>query len=331
MSRIVRFHEIGGPEVLKLEEVDVGLPAANEIRVAVKAIGLNRAESMFRTDVYIETPKFPAKLGYEAAGIVEAVGKDVDAFKPGDAVSVIPPSSITRWGTYGELINVPAEYVVKHPETLSWVEAAAIWMAAVTAYGSLIDIAELKKGEYVFINAASSSVGIAAIQVALAVGAIPIALTRTSAKKESLLRAGAAQVIVTQEEDTVARIKEITARAGARVVFDSVAGPDTAKLTAAMAPFGVLIIYGMLSPEATPLPVFDVLVKSLTIRGFIYKNFLVDIEKREAFKRFVGDAVASGFLRPVIANTFPLKNIVEATQYLESNQQLGKIVVTVPE
>jgi NADPH:quinone reductase-like Zn-dependent oxidoreductase len=331
MSRIVRFHEIGGPEVLKLEEVEVGPPAADEVRIAVKAIGLNRAESMFRTDVYVETPKFPAKLGYEAAGVVEAVGKDVDAFKPGDAVSVIPPSSITRWGTYGELINVPAEYVVKHPEDLSWVEAAAIWMATVTAYGSLIDIAQLKKGEYVFINAASSSVGIAAIQVALAVGAIPIALTRTSAKKESLLRAGAAQVIVTQEEDTVARIKEITAGAGARVVFDPVAGPDIAKLTAAMGRFGILIIYGLLSPEATPLPLFDMMVKSLTVRGFIYKNFLADVEKREALKDFVRDAVASGRLRPIIANTFPLEKIVEATQYLESNQQLGKVVVTVSE
>jgi NADPH:quinone reductase-like Zn-dependent oxidoreductase len=331
MSRIVRFHEIGGPEVLKLEEVEVAAPAADEVRIAVKAIGINRAESMFRTDFYVETPKFPAKLGYEAAGIIEAVGKDVDAFKPGDAVSVIPPSSITRWGTYGELINVPAEYVVKHPEDLSWVEAAAIWMATATAYGSLIDIAQLKKDEHVLINAASSSVGIAAIQVALAVGAIPIALTRTSAKKEALLRAGAAQVVVTQDEDTVVRINEITAGAGVRVVFDPVAGPDIAKLTTVMTRFGILIVYGLLSPEATPLPLFDMMVKSLTVRGFIYKNFLADEKKREELKQFVKDAVASGILRPIIASIFPLEKIAEATQYLESNQQLGKIVVTVSE
>jgi NADPH2:quinone reductase len=329
MSRIVRFHEIGGPEVLKLEEVDVAPPATNEVQIAVKAIGLNRAEQMFRTDFYIETPKFPAKLGYEAAGIVRAVGKDVDAFKPGDAVSVIPPSSITRWGTYGELINVPEEYVAKHPESLDWKEAASIWMSTTTAYGSLIDAAQLGEGEYVVINAASSSVGIAAIQVALAVGAIPIALTRTSAKKDSLLEAGAAHVVVTRDEDTVERINEITAGEGVRVVFDAVGGPDIAKLTAVMKRYGILVIYGLLSPEVTPLPLFDAMVKSLTVRGFIYKNFLAEAEKREALKRFVVDAVASGRLRPVIAKTFPLEDIVEATQYLESNQQLGKVVVTV--
>lgn len=331
MPRIVRFHEIGGPEVLKLEDVDVGPPAADEVRIAVKAIGINRAESMFRTDVYVETPKFPAKLGYEAAGIVEAVGTDVGAVKPGDAVSVIPPSSITRWGTYGEVINVPAEYVVKHPGDLSWEEAAAIWMSTATAYGSLIDSAQLKKNEHVVINAASSSVGIAAIQVALTVGAIPIALTRTSAKKGSLLRAGAAQVVVTQEEDTVARISEITGGAGVRVVFDPVAGPGVAQLTAVMARYGTLILYGLLSPEATPLPMFDLMVKSLSVQGFIYKNFLADVEKRDALKRFVEGAVASGRLRPIIAKTFPLEKIVEATRYLESNQQLGKVVVTVSE
>jgi NADPH:quinone reductase len=329
MSRIVRFHEIGGPEVLKLEDVDVGPPAADEVRIAVKAIGLNRAESMFRTDLYVETPKFPAKLGYEAAGIVAAVGKDVDAFSPGDAVSVIPPSSITRWGTYGEFINVPAEYVVRHPESLSWEEAAAIWMSTATAYGSLVDAAQLQEGDHVVINAASSSVGIAAIQVALAVGAVPIALTRTPAKKESLRRAGAAFVVVTENEDIVARIDAITAGAGVRVVLDAVGGPDIAKLTSVMSRDGILVIYGLLSPEITPLPLFDMMVKSLTVRGFIYKNFLADLKKRVALKRFVKDAVASGRLRPIIANTFPLERIVEATQYLESNQQLGKVVVTV--
>ena len=126
MSRIVRIHELGGPDVLKLEDVTVPHPAPGEVRIAVKAIGLNRAESMFRTGFYDEQPVFPARLGYEAAGVIEAVGENVHGLSVGDAVSVIPPSSISRWGTYGELANVPAEYVVKHHASLNWGEAASL-------------------------------------------------------------------------------------------------------------------------------------------------------------------------------------------------------------
>src|SRR5258706_120902 len=99
MARIVRFHEVGGPEVLKLEDVEVPPPAADEVQIAVRAIGLNRAESVFRTGFSIEDFDFPARLGYEAAGVVEAVGAEVSHFRPGGPVSVIPPSSITKWGT----------------------------------------------------------------------------------------------------------------------------------------------------------------------------------------------------------------------------------------
>lgn len=330
MARVVRFHEAGGPGVLRLEEVEVRPPAIDEVQIAVRAIGLNRAESMFRRDAYVETPVFPAQLGYEAAGVVRAIGAQVTTCEVGDAVGVIPPSSITRWGTYGELINVPADYVAHHLDSLNWEEAAALWMSSATAYGALVDGAQIRAGDHVAITAASSSVGIAAIQIALAHGAVPIALTRTTAKKTALLEAGAEHVVVTQAEDPVARLNEITGGAGVRVVFDAVGGPQIAKLTSAMAPHGVLVVYGQLSPETTPLPMFDLMVKSLTVKGFIYKTYLADAGRREALKAFVADAVATGRLRPRIGQIFPLEQIVEASRYLESNQQFGKVVVTVP-
>jgi hypothetical protein len=152
MPRIVRFYEKGGPEVLKVEEVEVAPPGPDEVAVAIKAIGINRAESMFRSGPYVEDPVFPARLGYEGAGVVTAVGSGVSGFAPGDSVSVIPPLSITRWGSYGETATFPAEVVVKHPASLSWVQAAAIWMQYVTAYGALIEIADLRKGEFVLID-----------------------------------------------------------------------------------------------------------------------------------------------------------------------------------
>ena len=329
MARIVRFYEKGGPEVLKLEDVDVPPPGPGEISIAVKALGLNRAEVMFRSSRYTEEAQFPARLGYEAAGVVTSLGSEVRGFAIGDAVSVIPPLSITRWGAYGEVATFPAEFVVKHPASLSWTEAAAIWMQYVTAYGALIEIARLAKGDFVVITAASSSVGLAAIQIARMVGAVPIATTRTSAKRQALRDAGAAHVIATAEEDLAARVAEITQGRGARIVFDPVGGPAFEALTQAMSPGGILLEYGALSPEPTPFPLFAVLTKSLTLRGYIYKEIVRDGARRENAKRFILDGLAAGALKPIIAKVFTLDQIVEAHRYLESNQQFGKIVVTV--
>src|SRR5262245_14183854 len=147
MSRVVRFHELGGPEVLKIEEADVPPPGEGEVQIAVKAIGLNRAEAMFRRGEYLELPKFPARNGYEAAGTVTAVGPGLTGFRPGDAVSTIPAFSLNQYGIYGELVNAPAHAVAHHPASLSWEEAAAIWMQYLTAYGALIDIAGLTTGD----------------------------------------------------------------------------------------------------------------------------------------------------------------------------------------
>ena len=103
MARIVRFHQTGGPEVLKIENADIPPPGPGEVRIAVKALGLNRAESMFRSGHYLEQPRFPARLGYEAAGTVEALGEGVQGLKPGDAVSTIPAFSQNQYGVYGEM------------------------------------------------------------------------------------------------------------------------------------------------------------------------------------------------------------------------------------
>ena len=329
MARVVRFHRIGGPEVLQIDTLDVPPPGAGEVRLDVKALGLNRAESMFRSGRYLEEPQLPSKLGYEAAGVVESVGPGVAEFKPGDAVSTIPAFLQSRYGVYGDTAVVPAAAVVKHPASLSWIEAAAVWMQYMTAYGALVDIAKLARGDVVLIPAASSSVGIAAMQIARMVDATPIALTRKEDKREALLRLGAAHVIATETQDLVAEVRRLTNGAGPRIVFDPVGGPTVAKLTAAMAPRGILFQYGALSTEPTPLPVMDVLGKSLTIRGYVLFEIVSDPARFDRAKRWVIDGLAAGTLKPVIAKTFPLAEIVAAHRYLESNQQIGKIVVTV--
>ena len=329
MARVVRFHETGGPEVLRIEQVEVPPPGKDEVRIRVHALGLNRAEAMFRGGQYLYTPRLPSRLGYEAAGTVEAIGAGVTGVKLGEAVSTVPAFSLNDYGVYGDVATVPAAAVAKHPASLSWVEAAAVWMQYATAYGALIDIAALEASDTLLIPAASSSVGIAAIQIASMVGATPVALTRGGRKREALLDVGAAEVIATEEQDLVAEVRRITGGKGARVVFDPVGGPTVAKLTAAMARRGILFQYGMLSTEPTPLPLADVLGKSLTIRGYVLFEITNDPRRLERAKQFIIDGLAAGKLKPVIAKTFPLDQIVAAHRYLESNQQIGKIVVTV--
>jgi NADPH:quinone reductase-like Zn-dependent oxidoreductase len=328
MARVVRFHQLGGPEVLSIEEVAVPAPGPGEVRIRVKALGLNRAEAMLRTGRYIETATFPSGLGFEAAGLVDAIGAGVSDFKPGDAVSVVPPQSQLRWPAYGELATFPAAHVVKHPPSLGFEAAAAVWMQYVTAYGALIDIAKLQAKDFVVITAASSSVGLAAIQIARMVGATPIAVTRTSEKKHALLDAGTAHVIASAEEDLKARLTEIAGPNSVRVVFDPIGGPAFEPLTAAMARGGILIEYGALSPEPTPFPLFAVLGKSLTLRGYLIHEITGDPKRLEAAKAFILGGLESGALKPIIARTFRFEEIVEAHRYLESNAQFGKIVVT---
>lgn len=329
MARAVRFHQHGGPEVLRIETVDVPPPAKGEVQIRVKALGLNRAEALLRRGTYIETATFPSGLGLEAAGLVEAVGEGVAGFAPGDAVSIVPPRSMVRWPAYAELAPFPAELVVKHPPELGFETAAAVWMQYLTAYGALVDVAGLGRGDVVAITAASSSVGLAAIQIARRVGAVPIALTRTSAKRQALRDAGVAHVVASAEEDIRVRLEEIAGANGVPVVLDAVGGPAFDPLTAAMSTGGILIEYGGLSPEPTPFPLFNVLTKSLVLRGYLVHEITRDAARLARAKAFILDGLADGALKPIIARTFPFDEIVEAHRFLESNEQFGKIVVTI--
>jgi len=329
MSRIVRFHRLGGPEALQIDELELGAPKSGEIRLRVRAIGLNRAESMFRSGAYIEAPSLPSRLGYEAAGEIEAIGEGVTGFAIGDAVSTMPAFSMTEYGVYGDAAIVPAHAVVKHPSSLDWSEAAAIWMQYLTAYGALVEIGGVSPGDAVVVTAASSSVGLAAIQIVNAAGATPIAVTRTQAKREALEKAGARHVVVTENDDLVAETLRITKGEGARLVFDPIGGPGVEALAEATALGGTIFLYGALSSAPTPFPLFAAIRKQLTLRGYTLFSVTRDPQKRERGVRFVLDGLASGRLWPIIARSFPLERIVEAHRYLESNEQIGKIVVTI--
>jgi len=329
MPKIVRFYETGGPKVLKIEELPLVEPGEGEVRLAVEAIGLNRAEVMFRQGQYLENPELPSRLGYEAAGIVDAVGPGVSGIQIGDRVSTIPSFSMGTYGVYGESAVVPAHAVAHYPDSLSPVEGAAIWMQYLTAFGALIEFGQLQKDASVLITAGSSSVALAAIQITKSAGAFAIAVTRGAVKKSFIMGAGADHVIVTEEEDLVESVMAITSGKGVSLVFDPIAGPLLGKLADAAAPGASIFEYGALSTSPTIFPLFSALAKGLTVRGYTMFEIVRDPERLARGKRFIYNGIESGALKPIIDRTFPLESIVDAHQYMESNQQKGKIVVTV--
>jgi NADPH:quinone reductase-like Zn-dependent oxidoreductase len=327
MPKQVVFYETGGADVLKVEDQPAVEPGADEVRIKVAAIGLNRAEVMFRMGHYLEQPQFPSRLGYEAAGVVDAVGPGVDGLNIGDRVSTIPAFSMVQYGVYGESVIVPASVVAAYPESLSPAEGASIWMQYMTAYGAIVDYGGVKDGDAVLITAASSSVGLAAIQITKAAGATAIASTRTSDKKQALLEAGADHVVVTNDEDLPDRVMGITGGQGANIVFDPVAGPMLTALAQATARGGTIYVYGALSTDPSPFPLMEALGKGLSIQGYTLFEITGVPERMAKAKQFVYDGLAAGNLKPIVARTFALDDIVEAHRYMESNQQIGKIVV----
>jgi NADPH:quinone reductase len=284
---------------------------------------------MFRTGTYLESPAFPARLGLEAAGVVDAIGSDVTGITIGDRVATVPSFSMSSHGVYGETAIVPAHAVARYPNRLSPIEGASIWTQYLTVWGALVHYANLRAGQTVLVTAASSSVGLAAIELANLVGARPIAVTRTSVKRKALLDAGAYHVIASAEEDLASSVRQFTDGRGADLILDPIAGRLIEALAECASQNATILEYGWLSGEPTPFPLFPAFQKALTVRGYTLYEFVNDPVLRPKAERFIYEHLEQGKLNPRIDRTFPLHRIVEAHRYLESNQHVGKVVVTV--
>lgn len=329
IERIVQFSRFGGPEVLEFVEVETPTPGDDEVLVRVKALGLNRAEALSRRNEYIIEAELPAKLGTEAAGVVEAVGRNITHVRIGDAVNIVPAFFMGHYAIYGEAVAVAGQAVVKQPPSLSFEEGASLWTMFLTPYGALIEDAKIQPGEAVLITAASSSTGIGAIQLANMVGAIPIAITRTSAKRQQLLDAGARHVVAFEEADLVGDIMAFTDGKGARVAFDPVGGELLPKLIGAMPWKGTIYSYGWLAGDTITIPIREQLSHMLAIKGWAILDTLFDAERLAAAVEFITRGLGEGKLAPSIDRVFAFDDIVEAHRYLETGDQVGKLVVKV--
>ncbi len=326
MPRVVVFDEFGGPEVMHVVEEPVTEPAAGEVRVRIEAFGVNPLDQMMRSGTSPAPVSLPhARLGVEGTGVIDALGTGVTGLQAGDPVilTAIPDASVR--GSYAEYTTVPASRVIARPAGLGITQAAAVWVAYSTAYGALVEKGRMRPGDHVLITAASGSVGRAAMQIANHVGAVPIAVTRSTAKRGDLLAAGAAAVIATDQGDVTAAVRRHTGGTGADLVLDLVMGPGQQDLVAAARPGAILVAAGFLDPRATPFPSSV----PLTIYGYRSFEHTLDPVVVRRMAAFLNAGVRLGALRPAIDQVFALDDIAAAHRHLEQERRAGKIVVTV--
>lgn len=255
------------------------------------------------------------------------VGPDVARDLIGKQVATLGGFSQGKCGVLGEEAVVPATAVAEYPANLTPSQGAATWISYLTAWGALMHVGKITDKDFVIIPAASSSVGLAAIQIAKDAGAVAIGTTRTAEKREELLSLGADHIVVTGEEDPAERVRDITSGRGARIVFDPVGGRYVQKLAEATAQAGTIFLYGALSGEPTAYPLAAGLLKAISLRGCSMEEVRGRADVLEIGQRYIRERLQDGRFAPVIARTFPFMQAADAYRFLESNTQVGKVVV----
>jgi NADPH:quinone reductase len=326
MTRAIRIEKHGGPEEMKVVDVTAGEPAAGEIRIRHKAVGLNFIDVYHRTGMY--PLAMPAALGMEASGIVEAVGPGVTHLKAGDraAYASQPP------GSYCEVRVMPAKTVCKLPDAIDFETGAAMMLKGLTAQ-YLLKRAQpqggLKEGDFVVFHAAAGGVGLIACQWARSMGLQLIGTAGSEAKCALAKEHGAAHMIDYTKEDFVARVKEITAGRGVKVVYDSVGKDTFDKSLDCLQPFGLLASFGAASGPPAPLN-----VGSLAAKGSLYvtrQTLFTHIATRETTQSMADDlfaAVTSGKVKIRIDQRHPLDQVQQAHRDLEARKTTGCTILT---
>ena len=326
--RLVQLTRIGPPaEALKLIDAPRPTPGPGEVAIRVQAFALNRADWLYAQGWHYTAPVIPSRIGSECAGLVEAVGPGVAGIRAGDRVCTVPFDT-AKYGVQGEHAIVPVRYLAPWPQGLSAIEAAATWMQYLTAYYALVDIARLGPGDHVLVPAASSSAGLGAVQLASLTGARVIGTTRSQTKIAPISAAGAAQVVVVDEQtDLAGAIMQATEGCGVRVVYDPVAGPFMRRYLDALAPHARIFLYGLLSGAATELDIVPLVRSAAIVHPYSLFNHVRDAAELKRGVDYVLEAVQRRGLRPVIGRVFPFSQTMEAYRELDRDSHFGKIVI----
>ena len=326
--QVVRLHEVGYPaDTLRIERIARPTLRPDEVGIRVHAFALNRADWLYARGMHYTALVLPSRIGSECAGVVEEVGSAVHDIKPGDKVATVPFNT-TMHGVQGEYAVVPARYVAPWPAELSAIEATSIWMQYLTAYFAFIEVGQLTARDHVLIPAASSSAGLAAVQLAKLCGATVIATTRSSAKAALIYETGADTVVVVNDSiDLSNAILQASGERGVRIVYDPVAGPFMRRYLDALAPNARIFIYGLLSGQATELDIVPLVRRAAVVHPYSMFNHVSDPDQLRRGIAFVLDAIRDRGLRPRIGKVFGFGESVSAYRELDDDSHYGKIVV----
>jgi len=325
--KAVVFESLGGPEVLQIQERDKDTPGEGEVLIRVASAGLNRADVLFQIGRYYKKPVLPSRTGKEAAGVVEAVGPGV-SLQVGDRVAILPSvMHESQQGGFAEYVVAPENVVIKNPDSVPDELAGGIWMQYLTAWAGLNHTVKVQPGQHVVITAASSSVGIAAIQLVNMAGGIPIATTTSAGKVDRLAEQGATHVIDVASENYVERVAEITGGQGVDVVFDAVAGAMMSDHIQVCRRGGWILVYGVLDTTPMDISAGVMIGKAVYIQGHSIRALYDDPPALQSAVEGVNRGLDERQLKLIIDRQFPLSETRAAMEYMLSNQQFGKIVV----
>ena len=322
MALAIRFHQHGGPEVLKIEDLDPGRPQPGEAQVRHTAIGLNFIDVYDRTGLY--PAELPSGLGREAAGVITALGRRVRGFKVGDRVAYVHPKP----GAYSEVRNVPADRMVKVPRGISDEEAAALMLKGLTAQYLLRRTYRVARGDAILVHAAAGGVGLLLCQWAKALGARVIGVVGSDPKAELARRHGCKHVLILGREPLAAEVRKLTKGEGVAVVYDSVGKDTFMESLDCLRPLGMMVTYGNASgppPAVSPL--------ELSKRGSLFLtrptlfNYIATRQALDAAARELFTAVKSRAVRVRIGQRYALTDAAQAHRDLEGRRTTGSTVL----
>ncbi|WP_170434557.1 NADPH:quinone oxidoreductase family protein [Ruegeria arenilitoris] len=308
-------------EQAKLREIPVPSPAEGQIRVAIRACGLNFADLLMQKGTYQDTPAAPFTLGLEVAGVVDAIGAGVSHLKPGDRVAVYSgQGGLAQYGVFD------ADRAVLIPQSCSFEDAAAIQIAYGTSHMALDHRARLQTGETLLVTGAAGGVGLTAVEIGKLMGATVIAQAR-GADKLAVARAAGADHLIDADEDLRERV---LALGGADVVYDAIGGDVFKAAFRATNPEGRLLPIGFAGGEVPQIPANHLLVKNLTVIGFYiggYLRFRPEVVRTSFETLFAWHA--EGRIRPHISHTLPLSEVAQGMALLKERKSTGKVVITI--
>lgn len=324
VAHAIRFHEIGTPSVMCWEEVEVGQPGAGEVRIRHGAVGLNFADTYFRSGLY--PAQLPAGMGVEGAGTIEAVGAGVADFSVGDRVTYTG----SPLGAYSTERIMPAADLIALPDGIDFETAAAMTMRGLTAAYLLRRIYPLKAGDTVLLHAAAGGVGLIFTQWAKLLGIKVIGTVSTDEKAAVALAHGCDEVIIYTREDVVARVREITGGVGVPVVYDSI-GQSTFEVSLdSLARRGLMVCFGTASGPTPPINAMQLAVKgSLFVTRPALADYIADPAERAELAAELFSHVEEGRIKIGINQRYALEDAVRAHHDLESGRSIGSSVFTV--